>query len=89
MIVRVSTEAQYEVSDAARLNELDNAAVKAVEGGDESAFRSAFDELLTYVRSGRRVADDELSSSDVILPPPDVTLAEAAREFNGEGLIPG
>ena len=34
------------------------------------------------------VADDELESSDVILPPADVTLQEASGEFTGEGLIP-
>jgi hypothetical protein len=27
-------------------------------------------------------------ASDVILPPADITFAEAAREFTGEGLIP-
>ena len=32
---------------------------------------------------------NELVGSDVILPPPDVTLEEAKAEFSGEGLIPG
>ena len=31
---------------------------------------------------------NELESSDVILPPADVTLQEASGEFTGEGLIP-
>jgi hypothetical protein len=35
------------------------------------------------------VGDDELVGSDLILPPPDVTLEEASAEFTGEGLIPG
>ena len=38
---------------------------------------------------GTPVADDELEASDVILPPPDVSLEEAGAEFSGEGLIPG
>ena len=33
--------------------------------------------------------EDELAESDVILPPPDISLEEAAGEFTGEGLIPG
>ena len=40
----------------------------------------------------RVVGRRELSSmepSDVILPPPDVSLEEAKAEFSGEGLIPG
>ncbi len=43
----------------------------------------------TYVRThGKRVGDDELASSDVILPPADLSFEEAGREFTGEGLIP-
>jgi len=34
------------------------------------------------------VADDDLESSDVILPPADLTFSEAGEEFTGEGLIP-
>jgi PspA-Associated protein len=91
MIVRVSGEDQYRLVDdhRDRLNELDNAVVAAVESDDETAFRSAFAALLDFVRSaGERVGDDELAGSDLILPPPDLTLAEAEHEFTGEGLIP-
>jgi hypothetical protein len=92
VIVRISTEGQYDVSedDAPGLNELDNEAVASCEASDEQAFREVFGRLLHYVRTkGRPVADDELVGSDIILPPPDVSLAEARREFQGEGLIPG
>jgi predicted RNA methylase len=92
MIVRISTEGQYELGegDSAQLNELDNAAVAACESADEQSFRAAFDQLLAFVRErGRVVPDEELVGSDVILPPPDVSLAEAREEFSGEGLIPG
>ena len=91
MIVRISGEDQYRLADDQRagLNELDNAVVAACEGGDETAFAQAFAALLDYVRSnGERVADDELAGSDLILPPPDLSLAEAGSEFTGEGLIP-
>jgi hypothetical protein len=92
MIVRIATEGQYEVGDGDvdKLNELDNRAVAACETGDEASFRSAFDDLLKLIRtSGRALADDELEGSDLILPPPDVSIEEAKEEFSGEGLIPG
>lgn len=92
MIVRISNEGQYELSedDVAALNELDNAAVAACDSEDEAKFHNAFMQLLEFVRSkGQPVADDVLEGSDVILPPPDVSLEEAKSEFSGEGLIPG
>jgi hypothetical protein len=91
MIVRISGEDQYRV-DAEhdqRLNELDNAVVAAVGEGDEVGFQARFRELLDYVRAnGTPVADDEIETSALILPPPDLSLAEAVAEFTGEGLIP-
>ena len=91
MIVRISGEGQFKLpdGDAERLNELDNAAVAAVEEGNEEKFHSLFEEMLALVESdGEGVADDELVESDVILPPRDVTFEEAAGEFTGDGLIP-
>ncbi len=91
MIVRIATDGQYRLpdADAARLNELDNEVVKAVEGGDEAAFRRLFEDMLALVRSdGERLDDEELLESDVILPPADTSFAEAAAGFTGEGLIP-
>ncbi len=91
MIVRIATDAQYRLpdDDAARLNELDNEVVRAVEGGDEATFKRLFGDMLELVRSdGEPVADDELVESDVILPPADTSFAEAADGFSGEGLIP-
>jgi hypothetical protein len=91
MIVRVSGEGQFELpdGDAERLNELDNKAVAAVEGGDEAAFKDLWTQMLDLVASdGTEIGDDELVESDVILPPRDISFAEAAGEFTGEGLIP-
>ena len=91
MIVRISMEGQYELSDdsVAALNELDNQAVTACEAQDEDGFRAVYSRLLEFVRAnGSPVADDHLGGSDLILPPPDVSLEEAKTEFTGEGLIP-
>ena len=91
MIVRIASEGQFKMPDdqAERLNELDNAAVAAVERGNEDEFHDLWGKMLELVRSsGEPVDNDELVGSDVILPPADTTFAEAAAEFSGEGLIP-
>jgi hypothetical protein len=92
VIVRISTEGQYELDDDSEsaLNELDNQVVEGCEAGDEQQFRSSFGHLLDFVRTeGKPLGSDQLVGSDLILPPPDVSLEEAKAEFSGEGLIPG
>ena len=91
MIVRISTEDQYRLpdEDAARLNDLDNEAVEAVDSGDEDRFHEVFEQMIDLVRrDGHKLGEDELEESDVILPPPDLTFLEAGHEFTGDGLIP-
>jgi PspA-Associated protein len=91
MIVRIAGEDQFRLDGAheARLQELDEAVLKALESGDEAAFRGSLAELLDFVRaSGAPLGEDELEASDLILPPPDTTLEEAANNFNGEGWLP-
>ncbi len=91
MIVRIATEDQYKLpdDDAARLNDLDNQVVAAVEAGDEQRFRELFGQMIELVQSdGELVGEDALVESDVILPPSDVTFEEASHGFSGEGLIP-
>ena len=92
MIVRISHEGQYQLDEGseAAFNELDNQAVSACEASDEDSFHAAFGRLLEFVRTqGRPVEADHLGPSDMILPPPDVSLEEAREEFQGDGLIPG
>jgi len=91
MIVRISGEGQFELADseASHLNELERAVVDAAEQGSDADYRAAFAALLDHVRSsGTAVPEDELEASDVILPPADTSLEEAAADFTGEGLIP-
>jgi hypothetical protein len=91
MIVRISGEGQFRLpdGDAERLGELDNRAVSAVEEGDETGFRELWSQMLELVETdGERLPADELTESDVILPPRDISFDEARGEFSGEGLIP-
>ena len=94
MIVRVLGEGQYDV-DAAHadlLNGLDSGLERAVESGDEQAFRSALADLLGQVRTvGERLPDESLEPSDAVLPAEDSSLEEvrALLADSSEGLIPG
>jgi effector-binding domain-containing protein len=91
MIVRISGEDQYRLGEdeRARVNELESAVIAIVDSGREDGFIEAYAAMLEYVRThGRRVGEEEIETSDVILPPADLSFAEAGRDFNGEGLIP-
>jgi hypothetical protein len=91
VIVRIAGEGQFELpdEDLDRLNELDNAAVAAVEAGDEAKFQELWGQMLAMVSAdGNVLNDDELTESDIILPPRDISIEEARHEFSGDGLIP-
>ena len=91
MIVRIFNEGQYRLDDGhhAKLDELDDLVVAAVEADDEDRFHEVFEQMLDLVRrAGTPLTEDELEESDVILPPPDLSFVEAAAEFTGDGLIP-
>jgi hypothetical protein len=90
MIVRISGDNQYRLDAVdGQINQLENDAVAAVEAGDEQRFHDAYARLLAFVRDhGTPLAEDELEGSDLILPPSDISLAEAQGEFTGAGLIP-
>ena len=91
MIIRIFSDGQYRVPDEAmgRLHELDNETCAAVDADDEEGFKSSYAALVEHVHAtGERLDDDDLSPSDLMLPPADLSLEEAREEFTGEGLIP-
>ena len=90
MIVRIATEGQYRMAERQlpRLQELDDELVAAAESKDAELFERRFAELLDFVRTGEVLDDAHLGPSDALLPPPDISLAEATSEFSTEGLIP-
>jgi hypothetical protein len=91
VIVRIFNEGQYELPETAlpRLHELDEQVQAAIDHGDEPRFHELYPRLLEQIRQhGTSLAGDDLRPSELILPPPETTLAEAAREFHGHGLIP-
>ena len=91
MIVRIMAEGQYRVDDetARKLNELDEQVGAAVESGDEQQARSLLVQLAQAVRDGgERLDDADLSPSEAIVPPEDLSLDELRELLEGEGLIP-
>jgi hypothetical protein len=91
MIVRLMGEGQYRLPDDAvgRLNELDDEAQAAVEAEDEPRLDTLLDEMWELVRSaGDPLPEDDLSASDAVVPPSDMTLEETKRFLGAEGLIP-
>ena len=91
MIVRVLGEGQFEVDQevAKGLNDLDEQAERALEAGSQEEFSELLGRMAEAVRTnGARLPDDDLSPSEAIIPPEDLTLDEARELFDGDGLIP-
>jgi hypothetical protein len=91
VIVRLMGEGQYQVDDSLlqQLNDLDDKATAAAEADDEVALDQALDEMFELVkRDGTPLADDDLSTSDALIPPSDLTLEEARQLLTEEGFIP-
>ncbi|HZP73793.1 MAG TPA: hypothetical protein VFA97_10505 [Gaiellaceae bacterium] len=92
MIVRLLGEGQFRVEDAliTRLNELDDEIARAVESGDEQALWNGLQALAQEVRAhGSRLSDEELTPSDAVIPPEDLSLDEARELLSDDGFIPG
>jgi hypothetical protein len=91
VIVRLMGEGQYRVDDGLLkpLNELDDRAQTALEANNEPALDDVLNAMWQLVRDrGEPLPDEDLSASDLIIPPSDLTLEETRRLFTEEGLIP-
>jgi hypothetical protein len=91
MIVRVMGEGQFEVDEEVvkGLNDLDEQAARALDAGDGERLAELLRRMGDAVRSnGARLPDDDLSPSEAIIPPEDLSLEEARELLEGEGLIP-
>ena len=91
MIVRLMGEGQYRIDDSLRerLNELDGQAMGALEAEDEKTLDAKLQDMWDLVQAeGDPLPADDLSPSDVLIPPADLTLEETRELFQDEGLIP-
>jgi hypothetical protein len=84
VIVRILSEGQYDLGAEAlaELKRLDEDMFASIAANDEGGYRKSFHAALTLVREqGKRLPDDRLVESDLILPTSDTTLEEARRLF--------
>lgn len=85
-------EGQYRVDEelVAALNDLDDQALAALGRDDEAELDRSLDEMRQLVKArGTEVPLDEIATSDVVIPPSDLTLEETRTLMEGdEGLIP-
>jgi hypothetical protein len=84
VIARILHEGQYELPPSALtdLRRLDDELMERLTAGDEQGFAQRRDALLALVRAeGRMLPAEVLRESDLVLPPADITLAEARAYF--------
>jgi hypothetical protein len=85
------TAEQYRADDGlrGRLNELDDEAVAALDADDEERLDATLAQMWELVRrEGEELPADSLETSDVIIPPADLTLEETRALFAEDGLVP-
>jgi hypothetical protein len=82
MIVRIQADNQYRLDDnqASAVENLDERLMHAIDAGDSATFTATLHELIALIqRTGQPVADDEVVTSDLIVPAPDMSLEEAQQ----------
>ncbi len=88
MIVRILGEGQFDVpeTDKGHLGELEAQLNAAVDGDDDDAFGSALASVITEVRNvGTLLPPDSFTSSDLVVPFSDATLAETKALLDEPG----
>ena len=84
MIVRILTEDQYELDDAhlPAITKLDNELEEAASQSDEPRFSTLLNQLLQFIRAqGKVVPYEQLVTSQLLIPPPDMRMEEARKYF--------
>ncbi|HEX3630404.1 MAG TPA: PspA/IM30 family protein [Candidatus Dormibacteraeota bacterium] len=90
IVVRIQGEDQYRLqqNDRAKLDQFDADLLAAIKAGDEPRFKGTLTTLLSWVRgAGQKLANDDLSTSDVVLPSSDMSLTEAQDLMAGEPAV--
>jgi hypothetical protein len=90
LIIRIMGEGQYRIPDALcdELNQIDNRIVKLVEEDKALEFRNELAKLISEIKeNGEPVEAEEILTSDIIVPPGDLSLKEAKAVFKGSGIF--
>jgi hypothetical protein len=93
-IVRVMGQGQYRVNEETvkKINDIDNAIVQILQNADKSddqEFKAKITRLVQIITSeGQKLDDKEIVESDIIVPDSVISVNEAKKVFQGEGIIP-
>jgi hypothetical protein len=93
-IVRIMGQGQFMIDNKIlkKLNQIDNSIVQLVSNDrtDNTEFKKRLTELTDIVEKNSKQLDPkEIVQSDIILPSTDLSIEEAKRLFQGEGVVPG
>ncbi|MDQ3984105.1 MAG: hypothetical protein M3222_03005, partial [Thermoproteota archaeon] len=92
-IVRIMGQGQFMIDNKIlkKLNQIDNSIVQIVSNDrtDNTEFKKRLTELTDIVEKNSKQLDPkEIVQSDIILPSTDLSIEEAKRLFQGEGVVP-
>ncbi len=92
-IVRIMGQGQFMIDNKIlkKLNQIENSIVQLVSNDrtDNTEFKKRLSELTDIVEKNSKQLDPkEIVQSDIILPSTDLSIDEAKRLFQGEGVVP-
>ena len=93
-VVRIMGRGQFKINEdiVKRINEIDDAVVQILQNeskSDDQKYRAKITEIVETITSeGQKLEDKELVESDIIVPDTDISIDEAKKVFQGEGIIP-
>jgi len=94
IIVRIMGQGQFRINEDTikRINEIDDAIVQILQNeskADDQEYRAKVAEIVQTIKSkSQKLEDKELIESDIIVPDTDISIDEAKKVFQGEGIIP-
>jgi hypothetical protein len=93
-IVRIMGQGQFRINEdtVKKINEIDDAIVQILQNeskADDQEYRAKVAEMVQTIKSkSQKLEDKELIESDIIVPDTDISIDEAKKVFQGEGIIP-
>jgi len=92
-IVRIMGQGQFKINEdiVKRINEVDDTIVQILQNeskSDDQNYRAKITEIVETITSeGQKLEDKELVESDIIVPDTDISIDEAKKVFQGQGVI--
>jgi hypothetical protein len=93
-IVRIMGQGQFKINEdiVKRINEIDDTIVQILQNeskSDDQKYRAKITDIVETITSkGQKLEDKELVESDIIVPDTDISIDEAKKVFQGQGVIP-